>query len=156
MVLFRTRVYGMRASARRRGLTLFSLSWNVSSGNSDVSPLCARPRDDWSTTSVNLEVTDTFLQVGQSANTESANNEDQPHIIPSINMPSCVLCSQNYPPLRHLSSPGLVPGPVQNSSNPKTNLTVFQGRLPGRGVLAESSVIVGKILISEAGEKKVF
>jgi len=67
-----------------------------------------------------------------------------------------VLCSQNYPPLRHLSSPGLVPGPVQNSNNLKTNLTVFQGRLPDGGVLAESSVVVGRILISEAVEKKVF
>lgn len=49
-----------------------------------------------------------------------------------------------------------MPGPVQNSNNPKIGLTVFQGRFHGRvGVLAESSILIDKILTCETMEKVI-
>ena len=52
--------------------------------------------------------------------------------------------------------PSHMPGPVQNSHNPKISSVVFQKRLHGRfRVLAESSKEIGKVLTGEAVEKGI-
>lgn len=68
----------MRAGTRRQSVTLFNLSWKQAHQMSKFPLLCMSANDRESVWAlIDLEITNTFQQVGKFTNTASTNNEDQ-------------------------------------------------------------------------------